>query len=387
MLWVLLWRSFCITQHTFLVFFIVCKFAAHGPLLMVVHSLRHVHSNYLQLGFPSILNITHQHTPKQSSTISRLPKHPAIFSDNDWGVKSPQHNIQVLSPFSEGDCIPRVFRTILHQKLYSNPHFPRKNGWKLNCKGLNRGFPKMVVPPKHPKMILFRRKTLVVGYHHFRKPPNGGLGLSFWLPSSSIPWNPWAPRTIQFSSADLAVKGSGSAPMICEATQAVGKLQTVRSWAQKHGTFWQNFASPNCWWKKYGGHQLILLKISLFTTVVICPRWLFGISSVNSIIVSKVAFVSTDLGELYFTNLEGFRPCDALHNLARCMNGYKWHISYIVCPWLLTMYWGEALKLEPSKRTHVYHLSPRHMVWLTNATVDGRNSSPPGMCETLKVMG
>ena len=132
---------------------------------------------------------------------------------------------------------------------------------------------------------------------------------------------------------------------------------------------------------------MILLKISLFTTVVICPRWLFGISSVNSIIVSKVAFVSTDLGELYFTNLEGFRPCDALHNLARCMNGYKWHISYIVCPWLLTMYWGEALKLEPSKRTHVYHLSPRHMVWLTNATVDGRNSSPPGMCETLKVMG
>ena len=144
---------------------------------MVVHSIRHVHSNYLQLGFPSILNITHQHTPKQSSTISRLPKHPAIFSDNDWGVKSPQHNIQVLSPFSEGDCIPRVFRTILHQKLYSNPHFPRKNGWKLNCKGLNRGFPKMVVPPKHPKMILFRRKTLVVGEtHHFRKPPKWRVG-------------------------------------------------------------------------------------------------------------------------------------------------------------------------------------------------------------------
>ena len=29
----------------------------------------------------------------------------------------------------------------------------------------------MVVPPKHPKMIIFSRKTLVVGYHHFRKPP------------------------------------------------------------------------------------------------------------------------------------------------------------------------------------------------------------------------
>ena len=29
----------------------------------------------------------------------------------------------------------------------------------------------MVVPPKHPKMIVFSRKTLVVGYHHFRSPP------------------------------------------------------------------------------------------------------------------------------------------------------------------------------------------------------------------------
>ena len=28
-------------------------------------------------------------------------------------------------------------------------------------------------PPKHPKMIIFSKKTLVVGYHHLRKPPNG----------------------------------------------------------------------------------------------------------------------------------------------------------------------------------------------------------------------
>ena len=32
-------------------------------------------------------------------------------------------------------------------------------------------FPNIMVPPKHPKMIIFSRKTLVVGYHHFRKPP------------------------------------------------------------------------------------------------------------------------------------------------------------------------------------------------------------------------
>ena len=32
----------------------------------------------------------------------------------------------------------------------------------------------MVVHPKHPKMIIFSRKTMVVGYHHFREPPFGG---------------------------------------------------------------------------------------------------------------------------------------------------------------------------------------------------------------------
>ena len=32
-------------------------------------------------------------------------------------------------------------------------------------------FLEMVVPPKHTKMIVFSRKPMVVGYHHFRKPP------------------------------------------------------------------------------------------------------------------------------------------------------------------------------------------------------------------------
>ena len=31
--------------------------------------------------------------------------------------------------------------------------------------------PYMVVPPKRPKMIILVGKTMVVGYHHFRKPP------------------------------------------------------------------------------------------------------------------------------------------------------------------------------------------------------------------------
>ena len=34
-------------------------------------------------------------------------------------------------------------------------------------------FPKMVVPPKHTKMVIFSRKTygFVGETHHFRKPP------------------------------------------------------------------------------------------------------------------------------------------------------------------------------------------------------------------------
>ena len=36
-------------------------------------------------------------------------RHPVIFSDDDWGVKSPpQHNIYVPLPFSEGDWMPRA---------------------------------------------------------------------------------------------------------------------------------------------------------------------------------------------------------------------------------------------------------------------------------------
>ena len=32
-------------------------------------------------------------------------------------------------------------------------------------------FPQMVVPPKHPKMIILVGTPMVFGYHHSRKPP------------------------------------------------------------------------------------------------------------------------------------------------------------------------------------------------------------------------
>ena len=38
-----------------------------------------------------------------------IPRHPVIFSNDDWGVQSPpQHSIYVPLPFSGGDWIPKV---------------------------------------------------------------------------------------------------------------------------------------------------------------------------------------------------------------------------------------------------------------------------------------
>ena len=41
----------------------------------------------------------------------------------------------------------------------------------------------MVVPPKHPKMIIFSRKTMVVGYHHFRKSP---FGMAYFFEGQTV---------------------------------------------------------------------------------------------------------------------------------------------------------------------------------------------------------
>ena len=65
-------------------------------------------------------------------------------------------------------------------------------------------FPKMVVPPKHPKIIIFSRKTMVVGYPHFRKPP---FHIFFWGGGNkgiSLPQLPFGgPRSRFRSRANL----------------------------------------------------------------------------------------------------------------------------------------------------------------------------------------
>ena len=47
----------------------------------------------------------------------------------------------------------------------------------------------MVVPPKHPKMIILVGKAMVAGYHHFRKPLYGE-SRSFW----AFFWGPFPCR-------------------------------------------------------------------------------------------------------------------------------------------------------------------------------------------------
>ena len=75
----------------------------------------------------------------------------------------------------KGPEMPQEFQA-LHlekpKKKHREPGIPRKKKTtKLMDDLLIWVFPQMVVPPKYPKMIILVGKAMVVGYHHFRKPP------------------------------------------------------------------------------------------------------------------------------------------------------------------------------------------------------------------------
>ena len=80
----------------------------------------------------------------------------------------------------------------------------------LGLKGLEYiwGFPKMVVPPKHLKMIIFSRKTHgFVGYHHFRKHPYIPTFIPEILPEMKgrfipVTWSIWD-MSLPFSQDDF----------------------------------------------------------------------------------------------------------------------------------------------------------------------------------------
>ena len=77
----------------------------------------------------------------------------------------------------------------------------------------------MVVPPKHPKMIILSRKTLVVGYHLFRKPPYKYH--CFFVSPWNFPWIFFGPRCFygaHFGKRDwriLEVKSLNLSPRQC----------------------------------------------------------------------------------------------------------------------------------------------------------------------------
>ena len=70
------------------------------------------------------------------------PRHPVIFSDDDWGVQSPpQHSIyrfQVPLPFSGGDWIPRE---ILHVLPQGSLNYPSWGDQTMQMYGHFEGFP------------------------------------------------------------------------------------------------------------------------------------------------------------------------------------------------------------------------------------------------------
>ena len=124
----------------------------------------------------------------------------------------------------------------------------------------------MVVPPKHPKMIIFSRKTLVVEYHHFRKLPFGWSSISCvsWYPmclaSTSVAafdppgcashWSAPSEHTVPWSTKRQETDGTvlrGNFVEDCQGkigATAISKLETwageehiLRQWAMDHGPY------------------------------------------------------------------------------------------------------------------------------------------------------
>ena len=75
---------------------------------------------------------------------------------------------------------PATGRSLAMPWQKMGPPLPRRRSWGgpgvvSRCIWV---FPKIMVPPKHPKMIILVGKPMVVGYHHFRKPPKRYLETS-----------------------------------------------------------------------------------------------------------------------------------------------------------------------------------------------------------------
>ena len=73
-----------------------------------------------------------------SPFVTFVPRHPVIFSADDWGVQSPpQHSIWVPLPFSEGDWIPTVcdFYTNFVQVFVELLGVVHRDWMRMSCSG------------------------------------------------------------------------------------------------------------------------------------------------------------------------------------------------------------------------------------------------------------
>ena len=105
----------------------------------------------------------------------------------------------------------------------------------------------MVVPPKHPKMIIFSRKTLVVGYHHFRKPPFGWSSIScvtcypmclastsvaaFDPPGCASHWSAPSEHTVPWSTKRQETVLRGNFVEDCQGKIGATAISNLETWA------------------------------------------------------------------------------------------------------------------------------------------------------------
>ena len=116
-----------------------------------------------------------KYSPKITQNSIKTPPNPSKNPPQKRGSN------RLASPRSSRSGCPSWRRISSHGPIpRSCPNGADPNRWGDFGGKPKWVFPKMVVPPKHPKMvIIFSRKTKkprVVGEtHHFRNPPNAGL--------------------------------------------------------------------------------------------------------------------------------------------------------------------------------------------------------------------
>ena len=131
----------------------------------------------------------------------------------------------------------------------------------------------MVVPPKHPKMIIFSRKPMIVGYHHFRNPPYRDYKKPIW------------------GSQFLFRCGLNSLWRHCQPPALLGSLEpSPVTWLRRacSGGFDKRLASPRVYPKQEESTEIKEIQSWEF------KKWKF----IDWVVVSNILYFHPNLGDM-----------------------------------------------------------------------------------------